>query len=262
MLFFRLMEELLVQIHSLAMDSATFIETDHDLDSDSENDTVADPVIRSNAATDFDADSSRNTYDTLNISPGVESVDSEETNFPHLSRKWRKRQSGEDPNKTPDFTKVSMTLKPYDRDLLMARLKLAIAYAAAWGTGGLYNGSSFAKMFDHVVRDAIEEHIGTEVNIADNDGISIFSLALNLESVSMTPSMTVTPGKFGIPKSFENTHIECAMRQGELLFKNPSMVSTEACIRLLLASNAHVMLLGGRVVASLGLFRIYCMNLK
>ena len=98
------------------------------------------------------------------------------------------------------------------------------------------------------MRDAIEEHIGTEVNIADNDNISIFSLHLNLESVSMTSCMTMRPGSYGIPKSgvFENIHIDCKMRAGDLLFKNPSHVSTEAVIRLLLASNAHVMLLGGR----------------
>jgi hypothetical protein len=231
--FFRIMEELLVQMHHLAIAAGTFVAIDkEDWDTDEESADASDDEEQAGGRQSSDSDSDGGVRGGGKTPFGGkdDSATKDSNDLVH------------------DFNKVAMTLSPRERDKLMARVKIVIAYSAAWGIGGVFNGSNQAKIFDSVVRDAIEEHIGTEPNIADSNNINIFDLTLSLEHMAMVPAMTMAANKFGVPKSFEDQHIDCYIdeRLGSLCYKTRGHIAVTECVKVLMSSGAHVMVAGGR----------------
>ena len=174
--FFRLLEELLVQIHATAMASATFVETDRDYDSGSGSGDDDEDGRAGSASADSGMNNGNYSHDIgdnnshNDLHTRTESAESAYSEFSQFSSSARaklpslntsdKGGNGGGGSTSPryDMTKYSMMLKPRDRDLLIARLKISIAYAAAWGTGGIYHGSARAKIFDHVVRAPLSSY--------------------------------------------------------------------------------------------------------
>jgi len=214
----RILEEALVQIHKLTVSVAKFVKADDDEESDTGNE--ADAVGAAGAK-----------EDGIFVSKGI------------ADEKRIKAEFERD-----KFTKRIMTLSPHGRDQLMARVKVSIAYSAVWGVGGAANCTPKRKFFDTVVRDAIEQHLGS-LNI-DDSGENILDLVLNIESAAMVPALSeeFCAHHLNVPKHLSETKIrsELLENQTRLSVKTSSHVAVESILRLLLGSGGHTLLLGPR----------------
>eukprot|EP00981_Chlorochromonas_danica_P009502 scaffold2709_cov163-Ochromonas_danica.AAC.4 len=229
--FLRLLEELLLQVQESVLPFASFVATDRESasDSDEENDTKALPNDKHSSlwaeSTEIDKGESRS-------SMGVE---------------WRPSLS-----KSIKFA-GTMSLSPRVREILLRRARLSVVYAAIWGFGGALNSSEKRKFFDSIIRDTVQHYMDPDVVIPSD--CLVFELYFDVDNAELVPALEYGKGGRQIlqnscltAKQLEQNifceFIDNSSGPGTLVFRSMSSRAVSSVLRLLVTAGANVLLFG------------------
>lgn len=236
--FLRLLEDLLSQVHQMALVDATFIIPDdkEDTDSSESDDDDMDDEDDDDGVTQADVRAALSSRISLPVAFTTSKV----------------------------YLKGAMTLSGKHRELLTMRAKLSIIYAAVWGFGGTINSTERRKNFDACLRDTVEKHFGIENDLNIAVECSIFDCVLDLEAGTISQAVQLDPRTLaklsnpGVPKKFEPLNIYASLvagtsadktafgTQDRLIFRTPSNRAVDAAVRRLLGTGANVMVFGAK----------------
>jgi hypothetical protein len=185
--FFRILEELLLQIHELSLKHAHFTQPEREDFSSSDDEALFktedkkkddSSVSKAGAENDHsDDDESKATGEKKKADHLKEgSVHSSTAGPPPaLLDKLASFQN----NKNAQMNFGLMSLGPKYRTLLLTRARLALIYSATWGFGGSLNNTDKRKFFENMLRESISQYFTEDLDISND--CSLFDCVFDLE---------------------------------------------------------------------------------
>lgn len=255
--FLKILEELLIQIHEMAIQQATFsIPEDREIpESESEED---EEEHEDRMGEGYLSDSEKQKHQTMPTSG------TPQKNTSTLKRGIYKLRG-------------IMSLHAKGREQLVKRGKLSIVYAALWGLGGVCNSSEKRKFFESMLRDLTQQYFDDENEESGQQSkvgkghpqvvfpgggisipteVSVYECTLSLEDCCFLPayeydlrSKTILHN-LGLPEKYREHHIYCELltnpksKHDQLQFRSMNTRAVDAAIRLLLSAGSNVMLFG------------------
>lgn len=224
--FLRILEELLLQCHELALEHSVFVvSTEKESVSDSE-DEGAPRYARSRP---------------LSRDPTFSAIRSSSASI-------------------HGFKYVgAMSLNPRAREQLILRARLSIIYAAIWGFGGSFNSTDKRKFFDTMLRDSVQNYMDSNLVVC-NDCL-VFELVLDLERCDLLHAVQFSNthkevASRGLTQKQLEQHVYCDLISGvsmldgsckdRLVFRSTSTRAVTAILQLLITSGANVLAFGSK----------------
>ncbi|RYH31700.1 hypothetical protein EON65_02065 [archaeon] len=226
--FLRMLEELLLQVNEVALEQSHFV-----------------VLNEKDVATDSSSDEEPTSHSNLPSRPG---------SAPPRRRGESFEVAGQ--SDAGQCTYIgSMSLHPKGREQLLKRARLSVIYAAIWAFGGAYNSTDKRKLFDGVLRDAVQHHMDTDLNVPSD--VLVYELVIDIRKACLVPAFAAEKeevavlAKAGLSQKYLDQYLYCKLVHGadaidRLVFHNTASRALSSASNLLAASGSNLLVLGSK----------------